>query len=517
MLPAGLGATLPGGPVAGPRISYAVAGALSVAVAAGAAGALEGGWGAVGCAALLCFTPHHVHFSRIASIMILDSLFAPLVIFFLLLVLKRGRPLASYLAGLSAGLSLYGYFEGRALVAVFLIAFPVAVWRAPGSRRERALLALAGLAGLLLAAAPNLRFAAQHWNDWNGRFNQTGILSHDWWNASVRLHGSPAKVLENQFLAGTLGLLSMYSVWSWYSGYPVVAPILLLAMALAGLGWMAGRRQSFPAALLALVALSNVASNVLSQGAPAPQRLSSLMPVLAIMGGVAFSGLVSLVPARRVGRLTQQGIAGTILAGGFLAAACHPIGTWDPSPGYGGTPAALVTSAYPILGAPRYRGADIYLHGGTQLDSSFPNVRYLLPGVHWIDVGRGDTESTGLAPGIHLFAPDLVAAGRRWQNQLRIPFAVEFGNRGDPLRDVGFLLRVPEQASLSPPMGEGQNRMVSTAPPVAPERPDETDPGATLTPAQRQALDALTKAMETMTPRQRAAILKQLESPRPPR
>ena len=524
MLPAGWGATSTWGPIAGPRLPYAVAGALSVVAAAATAGLLAGGWAALGCAALLTFAPHHVHFSRIASVMILDSFFAPLALLFLVLARRSGRPLAGYLAGLSAGLALYGYFEGRAMALVFLMAFPVAVYRAPGSRRDRALLAFAGLAGFVLVAAPNLRFATQHWNEWNGRFNQTAIFSHDWWNASVALLGSPVRVLANQFVAGTLGLLSMYPNWSWYTGYPVVAPILLPAMALAGLGWLVGRQQLYAAAILALVALGNLASNVLTQGAPAPQRLSSLMPVLAILGGVAFASLLSVFPSRPAKRSTLRGVAGTLLVGGFLAWAWQPIGTWDPSPGYGGAPAALVTSSYTLLASPRYRGEAIYLHGGTQFDSSFPGIQYLLPDVRWTNISSEVADATSLPPGLHLFSPGFVRAGRRWKEKLQIPFAVEFADRAEPLSDVGYLLLVPAHATTTPSPadtlleGAAASETTSAGPAVSGAR--QSGPARyseeALTPSQKKALDGMLKAMATMTPEQRAAILELLKHPPSP-
>jgi hypothetical protein len=505
MLPAELGSTSAWGPVAGPRLPYAIAGTVSVVGAAATAAILGGGWGALGCAALLAFAPHHVHFSRIASVMILDSFYAPLTVLCLLIARRKGSPLAGYLAGLAAGLSLYGYFEGRVMALVFLLTFPVVVLRAPGSRRDRALLALAGLTGFILAAAPNLRFAAQHWNDWNARVNQTGIFAHDWWNASVRNLGSPAGVLWNQFVGSTLGFLSMYSDWSWYTGFPIVSPILLPAMALAGLGWMVGRRQFFAATVLALVAAGNLAGNMLSQGAPAPQRISSLLPMLAIFGGVAFAGVIGSISPRRLGRFTLRGIAGTLLVGGFLAWSGRPIGMWDPSPGYGGAPAALVTSSYPLLSAPRYRGAAIYLHGGVELDPAFPVIQYLIPAIHWTNFPTEPADADGLPPGLHLFSPYFVTTGRRWKERLQIPFAVEFGNRGEPLRDVGYLLLVPERASARVSHG-GEDRPSSAA---------EVPPRDALTTEQRKALEGMRRAMETMTPEQRAAILELLENPPP--
>jgi len=444
MLPAGWGATFEDGLIAGPRHPYAAAGVLSVAACAAAAGVLAGGWGALSCAALLAFSPHHVHFSRLASVMILDSFFASFTLLFLVAARRRGRPLAGYLAGLFAGLSLYGYFEGRALVLIFLMALPVLVLRSPGSRGERGWLALAALAGFALAAAPNLRFAAQHFVDWNARFNQVGIFSPDWWNASVGIFGSPSKVLQNQFLRGTLGLLCMYTDWPWYTAHPVLAPALLPALAIAGLGWMVGRRQLFPAAFTALVVLANIAGNVLSQGAPAPQRLSSLIPMLAILGGITVAGFLGTLPVRRAGRLPLSGIVGILLVGAFLGWTSRPPGVWDPSPGFGGASAALVTSAYQVLGSPRYRGTSMFLHGAPDLESSLFIIRYLLPQLHYTDVA---VEGGDLPPGFHLFSPGHLADAREWKKRLHLRFGVVFGDRGEPLHDVGCLLFVPAPAA----------------------------------------------------------------------
>jgi len=445
MLPAGWGSTLGRGPIAGPRFPYAAAGTLSVVASAAAAAILAGGWAAPGCAALLAFSPHHVHFSRIASHMILDSFFAGWTVLFLFATYRARRPLWGYLAGLSAGLSLYGYQGGRALALTFLLAIAVVVFRSPASRGDRVLLALAATTGFFLATAPNLRFAFQHFIDWNARFNQVGIFEHGWWNENVRLLGSPGKLLVNQFVAGTIGLLSEHTLWPWYQGYPIVAPILLPSLALTGLGWMVGRGWLFHAALLALVALGNLAAIVLTQAAPAPQRASSLMVILAIFGGVAIAGFLSVVPSRTPGGLPSRGIAGTLLIGGILAWTCRPPGVWDPSPGYGAPQAAFVTSAYELLRTPRYRGVSMFLHGPPNLPSSFPTVGYLLPQIRWTD---SETGGDGIVPaGFHLFTPDWLPSAREWKKRLNLRFGVAIADRGDPLRELGYLLYVPHPSA----------------------------------------------------------------------
>ena len=445
LLPAGWGATLGPAPIAGPRRPYAIAGTLSVVVCTFAAGMLAGGWSALGCAALLAFSPHHVHFSRIASHMVLDSLLAGLTVISLFAVYRSRHPLWSYLAGLSSGLSLYGYAGGRQLTITFLILLPIVVFRPGRSRSERALLSLAAMMGFLLTAGPNLRFAVEHPDDWNARFNQVGIFSPNWWNASVALLGSPAKVLENQFVEGTIGLLSEYTSWPWYQGYPIVAPILLPALALSGFGWLVGRRQFFDAAVLTLVALGNLAGIILSAGAPAPQRPSSLMPILAISGGVAIAAILGLIPPQTSGGTRWREIAGTAAIAGLLLWTCRLPGVWDPSPGYGGPSAAFVTSAYGLLRMPRYSRASIVLHGAPNASSSFPGIAYLLPDIRWTDARKGDEDGTAPASGLHLFSPDYLPSALEWKRRFHLRFVVHIADPGNQVRDLGYLLFVPRQ------------------------------------------------------------------------
>jgi hypothetical protein len=460
MLPAGAGALLSKDPVAGPRLLYAVAGVLSVAACAAAAGLVAGGWGALGCAALLAFSPHHVHFSRLAAVFILDAFLAGLAVLLLLAAHRTGSPVCGYLAGVSAALSLYGYAGGRVIAVSFVVALPLLYFVSPVSRGKRLWLLFAAATGFALTAAPGLRFAFQHSIDWNSRLNQVGILNPLWWGAEVSHLGSPAKVIGGQFVSGTIGLLSQQTFSECYLGYPILSPVVLPALALAGLGWMVGRRQFFPVALLALIALGNLANLMLTVPTPAPQRPSSLVPMLAILGGVAMAGFLELVPSRDEEGIPWRGTVGALLIGGLLVRTYGgPPRYWDASPGYGGSHGAFVQSAYEALRSPRYHGEKVILHGLPYLDSYFPTLRYFLPQIRWVDAETQHQEQSPPAPGLHLFAPEWLPAARQWRARFRIPFGFALPDPGDPLHDVGYLFRgVSPPARPFPPANRGPHR-----------------------------------------------------------
>ncbi len=319
MLPAGLGAILSNDPIAGPRIPYGIAGSLSVAAAAAAGWLVAGTWGALAAAALLAVAPYHLHFSRLASHMILDSLAATVFVALALAARRRSSLPLAYGAGAAAGLALYGYSSGRILPILLLFAAPFLI-RSGRGRGRRAALAAALAAGFLLAAAPNLTFASRHFDDWNSRWNQTGIFRADWWQPAVATFGSPARVLLHQVVAGSAGLLFRHSLSPWYTRYPIAGPGLLLGLGTAGLGWLLGRRRSFAGGLLALLVAGNLAAVALTDATPTPQRPSSLFPALAILGGAAIAAVVGLVVRCERGPTRFGALLGaSLVAAVFLA------------------------------------------------------------------------------------------------------------------------------------------------------------------------------------------------------
>ena len=447
MIPAGAATFVSESPIGGPRLPYAVAGTLSVAAAGLAAAAAAGPTAAVGCLALLALAPHHVHFSRLASVQILDSLFGALALGLLLLLRRCGSPRVAAFAGVAAGLSLYGYAGGRVIPVLFLAAMAWAGLTRRWTLRHRAWIVLALLAGFAVAAGPNLRFATNHFPDWNARFNQVSVFQDGWLKNEIRIYGSLGGVAGKQLKAGTLGLLYGHDTTAWFSGYPMLGPPVLVGAALAGFGWLVGRRRGFEATLLGLLVAGNFAGVVLTSNVPAPQRFSSLLPALAILGGVAFAGFLKFLPESRPGATPWRAAIGTLAAGALLVTGIrgYPL-HGDPYVGYGGVHAALAQGAGALLVEPRFRGRPVYLHGRLHVDSSFPTFRYFLSGTRFIDDPPSSSGYTkeSFPPGLHLFSPEWLEAAKDWKGQLGLAHGVPLAHPAYPTQDVGYVLVVPQ-------------------------------------------------------------------------
>ena len=444
MLPAAVGALSSERPIAGPRLPYGLFGTLAVVAAAAAAWEVAGPWCAVGCAAFLALAPHHVHFSRLASVMVPDSLFAAAAVAFLLGAWRSGNPRSAACAGICAGLSLYGYAGGRVLPVVLLIVLGALPFLRRWDGRRRAWLGLALSAGLAVAGGPGLRFAVRNLTEWNSRFNQVSVFAEGWAAGEARRLGSPANVAASQLKAGTLGLLSAPDTTSWFTAHPIVGPPVLVAGAIAGAGWLLGRRKRLEALLVGLVVLGNFAGEVLTVAAPSPQRISSLVPMLAIFAGVALAGMISLIPESR-GRRIGRAAAGTLAAGLIVATGIRDY-PFDAGPfaRYGGGPAAFVQSIAPLFERPRFRDRPVYLHGVPYVHSSFPSFRYFLPLTRF----RDDDPEVALTErsfrsGIHVFPAERIFEAEMWRTRLKVTRAIRFGHPAYPEADVAEVFVVP--------------------------------------------------------------------------
>ncbi len=444
MLPAGLGAWWSDDVVAGPRRPYAAAGTLALAGAAAAGGFAAGPWAALGTASLLAFAPHHVHFSRLASVMVLDSLVAVCFLIAGLRARRTGSPRWAFLAAAAGGVGIYGYAGGRVLPVAFLAAAPLLV-AAPAARGRRTGVVLALAAGFAIAAAPGIAAAAHDFREWNSRFNQTSIFRADWWQPTSARLGGPLPVLWSQFESGTIALLDRPSSWPWFQGYPIVGPAALPAFAVAGLGWLAGRRRYFAALLIGLVAAGNFAAVILTDSTPAPQRLSSLFPALAILGGAAAAGIARLAGGDGFGHGAIAGAAVTaaILAGSFRGV---PPG-WDPSPGYGSAGATSIRAAAEALRAPCNQRDRFFLDGLPEVDASFPLFPYFFPGRRWIETNPETDPERRPEPGVHYLSPRWSGLPAVWRERDGVRHAIAMPDPDGLTRPNGYVVRIPGKRS----------------------------------------------------------------------
>jgi hypothetical protein len=441
MLPGGVGAALFDSKVAGARRLYALIGTLALAATAATAWLLGGPWAALGGLALIAFAPIHVHFSRSSNNVVVDSLLVTAGVFFLLAVLRTGSPRLACLAGVFSGLSLYGYGGGRVMPVVLLASLPVLLWRFRAAPRgRRALLVLAVVAGFGIAAGPTLHYASTHFEKWNGRFNQTSIFEPGWHRAEVARLGSEANLYLNQIRLGTIGLLSSPPLIDIYTGFPQIAPAVLPALGIVGLGWLYGRRRIAEATIAGLVVAGNLAGVSFTVSTPQAHRASSLVPMLAVLGGIAVAGFLAAFPERARG-VPWRAAIGSLLIGGFLArqVSGFPL-DWSEYKGAGGGHAALAQSVCLFVGSPRYQHELVYFHGGSFVYWDFPSFRYFLPDRSVIDVVENNPKS--FPPGLHVFSEEFLRRGAEWASALGLR-GIPLPHPADPFRNVAFAFLVP--------------------------------------------------------------------------
>lgn len=238
-----------GDSVFGARMLSAIVGTMSVLVTYLFVRRLFGTNTAIIAASILAVFHFHIHFSRLASIQIMD----PLLILLILYLLDRGlvepRPLECLMGGLTVGLSQYFSFAGRAFpfIAAAYVAFHFirskiargggdSATRPEGQTPPRSRLVGWILLGALLAYLPLMAYYQDHPAEFNTRINQVSMFSSGWLEREQQLTGRSAPDLVlNQIQRAAL-LPFHTPPGGWYVGdrpYLGVAMALPIAIGLA--------------------------------------------------------------------------------------------------------------------------------------------------------------------------------------------------------------------------------------------------------------------------------------------
>ncbi|MCL4844334.1 MAG: glycosyltransferase family 39 protein [Bryobacteraceae bacterium] len=369
----------------GLRLAWVVVGTLSVVTTYLLARRLSGpvtGWTA---AFLVAVYHYHIHYSRLGSNQIADTLFTSTSLWLLIRGVQTGSRGSFALAGCCAGLGLYGY-AGARLTAVLLLSVTVfLLLRSRG--RVRARVAGGGLwmlGGFVLAAGPMIEYAVRRPDDFNARLNQIGILQNGWLTREVELTGrSAVELLFEQLQRAALAFHVYPDQVVWY-GLPeplldrVSGVLFVLGLAVAGTNLFRGSVRARRAApMLMWWLLGTVLGGALTVSPPSSQRLIGLSVPVCFFVALALGGVMKQACRQVRGIRPGVGIvAGCAL---FAAVSLHTyFSEYTPRRIYGGRHAELATML-----APEYRRVArthrVLFAGPPEMYWEFATNRYLAP------------------------------------------------------------------------------------------------------------------------------------------
>lgn len=418
-----LPARLLGFSVASLRLGDALFGALAVPMLYLFARRQHGRRTAFVAATLLAAYHFHLHYSRIAENVAIDTFFFTATLTALLAGLRpppeAGEPRIwpFVLAGVLAGLDQYIY-TGSRLLPLLIAAYLGYLWLVEPRRLRGAgaPLALMGLT-FLIVAGPILLFALQHPNEYNARLNQVGVFQSGWLARETTIRGQSAPlILWDQFRRAlfAFGLFpdrsSTYGPGTPLAG-PPMAIFLYLGLALATWRW---RQPRF--ALVALWFWAVLLSGgVLTVNPPSSNRLVALTPAVALLAAIGLHTTVRLLvlalrpAAPHRWRWLLLGVLTLVIVGRDLN---FYFRDYLPTNRFGGAEAMAATLLGAEVRAQRQRPT-LYLHGAPRLFSGISTLGFLAPGLEATDITEPVNDPTvvraRVAPGrpaLFVFLPE---------------------------------------------------------------------------------------------------------------
>lgn len=362
------------------------------------------GTGAAFIAALLLVAFHyHVHFSRLSSNQIADSLTIVAVLYFLDRTLVERRPLDALLAGIAIGLSQYFSFAGRIIpliaasyVALHFVVARVRAGRHPlaGTMLIRASLVGWILLGAVLSYAPQGAYLLDHPGEFNRRVEQVSMFASGWLEREMQSTGMGAPELILRQVWRAILLPFHTDPGGWYINHrPFVgvpmAIVLAMGLAIATAGFWS---REFLGVALAYWACTLGLG--LTEDPTQTQRLvvaSSLMAILCAIGITAVARIardLARLPALAVG----AGVAATVL-GLMTWNVTHYFGPRDVRLyGDGKTMAATELAYYARSFAP---GLTVYFLGPPQMQYyGFQTLPFIARNAKGVNVERPYTADT---------------------------------------------------------------------------------------------------------------------------
>jgi hypothetical protein len=344
-------------------------------------------------AALLATYHYHIHFSRLGSNQVADTLFVALALWLLYRGYDRRSALDWALCGLVIGAAQFFYAGARftAVVTIAVLGFlALRDGLLPFARqRWRELLVLASAA--LLSSAPMIQYAIRFPNEYNARVNQVGVIQSGWLESEQEIRGEGAlTILFDQAQRAFLAFNFYPDRNVWYgSDEPLLQGVAAALFAL-GVGYASlhlWNRRMYP--MVAWWGGATILGGMLTESPPSSQRLITLAAPAMFFVALALVKIGQHVFQPGVGRghrrLYTGFLGGAAVALTLLSLHWYFI-EFTPQQRYGGYNGVVATSigkyARDELG-PEWQ---MYFVGPPRMYIGFGSIPYIAADVEGVDI-----------------------------------------------------------------------------------------------------------------------------------
>jgi hypothetical protein len=340
-------------------------------------------------AALVATYHYHLHYSRLGSNQISDTLLVSLSLLFLMRGYLRGKWLDWALAGVVVGIGQYFYAGGRLAIvlALFLLVY---LWVRDGFKITRINRVGAGifLIALLVAGGPMFGYAVNFPDQYNTRSNQIGILQNGWLvNEAVILEKSQGEVLLDQFWRASLAFNAYPDRTAWYGlEGPLLdqtAGILLIVGILSATLWSIRDRRLAP--MVAWWWAAILTGGMLTDTTPSSQRLiTASIPVMFFVAWAIehFAAAIRQQISKPIG--LAVGIIVTLVLS--ITSINLYFNDYTPRKIFGGEHAMIGTMISKHVLEDLGEDTQIYFFGAPRMYINIGTVRYLIPDTNKVDL-----------------------------------------------------------------------------------------------------------------------------------